>query len=76
MTAFTSPSRNVAMGGCTFWTRVGGMVAPQILLIVSKVLCVLYILLIKYIFSILNNVTLKVQLDVEPCNENSAPFSG
>jgi len=30
---FPTIIRNVAMGGCTFWTRVGGMVAPQILLI-------------------------------------------
>ena len=27
--------RGVAMGSCVFWARVGGMVAPQILLLVS-----------------------------------------
>ncbi|XP_065051213.1 organic cation transporter protein-like isoform X1 [Rhopilema esculentum] len=30
---FPTIIRNVAMGGCTFWTRAGGMLAPQILLL-------------------------------------------
>ena len=27
--------RNVSMGACAFWTRIGGVLAPQILLLVS-----------------------------------------
>ena len=36
---FVRNFRNVAMGGCTFWTRAGGMIAPQILLLVSLFIC-------------------------------------
>ena len=28
--------RSLGMGSCVFWARVGGMIAPQILLLVSR----------------------------------------
>ena len=28
-------SRNIGMGSCAFWTRVGGVIAPQIVNLVS-----------------------------------------
>jgi hypothetical protein len=40
--------RNVSVGACTFWMRVGAMVAPQILQLVSKLFCSGQFVLVSY----------------------------
>ena len=31
---YSEHCRNIGMGTCAFWNRIGGMIAPQILLLV------------------------------------------